>query len=286
MIDLFVSFAAHFLKHVRANAHATRSTKFVSHFSERRASVFSSDALVMVEQIFGNRGDGGRAFRLEPREFLGRFGTRCFNFRALPFRDFLDFLQSFFRNLDAPVVLFARHHLLEQPVFGLCNFVFSSLRFMLESLKRFIRLHLIGLIPIFLGLFFPLLDIQLIFLAIFQGGEVGGLGMIEFRASRRDASFHSGEALRELSQPRSHVLKMSVDGLEVKQMLDDGLHETTILAQRGGPTLARRARSVRQLFVMQRRVRAGNADPDARFAVAERVFDGGKYTGRRKRKRE
>ena len=79
---------------------------------------------------------------------------------------------------------------------------------------------------------------------------------------------------------------MSVDGLEVKQMLDDGLHETTILAQRATAQPSRAEGLMRHFLAMKWRVGSGNAYPDARFAVAERVLHGGKNARRGERKPE
>ena len=74
--------AAHFLNHVRANDHAARAAFFVAHLGERDAVMFFDDALVMVEQIFRNFGDGARAFRFPIGQFLFGDGALGFDGRS------------------------------------------------------------------------------------------------------------------------------------------------------------------------------------------------------------
>ena len=88
-------------------------------------------------------------------------------------------------GLDAAIVLLAGHHLLEQAIFCFRNFLFGHLHFVLKGFIGFVGFDLGGLIAVFADAFFVLLDVQLVFLAVFYDGELCGFALLElgFRGS-------------------------------------------------------------------------------------------------------
>ena len=69
-----------------------------SNFGERDAVVFLHDAIVMIEQVFGDLGDGFGAFGIPvPPDLFPRWLFR-FNFRALDARHVLPLLSELCRR--------------------------------------------------------------------------------------------------------------------------------------------------------------------------------------------
>lgn len=221
-MEFLVPVPAHFLKHVGPDAHAAGAAHFVLDFRERRSSVLARDAIVMIEQILGDGRDGRGAFGFELRAFLFRGCALGFESRAIGFCSLFNFLQRFFGCLDLPLVLLTRNHFFEEPVLGFGDFIVGHLRLVLESLEGVVGLHLIRLVLVFLGLFFPLLDVELVFLALFKGVQMGGLGVIEFGASRSHTRIQFRQSLRKSCQARAHVQEMNIDRLQINQVLEDG----------------------------------------------------------------
>ncbi len=224
MIDLFVSIAAHLLKHVRPDAHAASAAFLFADFRQRRTAMSARDALIMIEQVFGHSRDSLGAFGFKSGSFLLRNGAFSFNLGALALRCFFHFLQRFFRRLDAPVVFFARHHLFEKAILGVGGFLIGHLSFVLQSLEGVVGLDLIGLIAIFAALLFPLLDVQLVFLALLESGQMRGLRRFQFGPRRRDARFDFSEFFGNGREPRANFAQTHIHGLQLDKVLDDGLH--------------------------------------------------------------
>src|ERR1700733_6457295 len=170
--------APHFLKYMRPDAHSTSGAFLVADFGQRDAVMFFYDAVVMIQHILidpaGNK--GACALQLRKRFFSFRFFS--FNLGALAANNFLHFLQRFLRNLDATVVLLARHHLFQQAVFRFGNFFFRHLHFVLQSFVSFVRFNLGSLIFVLPYFFLPSVDVEFVFLAIFDGGKLRGFAVI------------------------------------------------------------------------------------------------------------
>src|SRR5580698_8913011 len=174
MNQLFGARAAELLKNVGANAHAAGSANFAANFGHRDATVLLGDTLVVIEEVFGNHSDYAGAFGFLHRQSTETNGLLGVDSSALSAAGFLGFLHEFLGSFDAPVVLFGGDHLFEQAIFGVRNFVLGVLHFMLERLESFVGLHLVGLVLISFGFFFPALDVQLIFLARLESFELSG----------------------------------------------------------------------------------------------------------------
>ena len=127
---------------------------FVAHFGESDAAVSFRDAIVVVEQVFGNFGGDARAIGFDQRQvFFGRgfFGfdrgaLRCERISSTSF-------SALVGGLDAAIVFFARHHLLEQAIFGFRDFLFGHLHFVLKSFVGFVGFDLRGLVAVFADAF-------------------------------------------------------------------------------------------------------------------------------------
>src|SRR3984885_15150354 len=211
--------AAHLLKHVRANAHAAGAALFVAHFGEGDIIVFLHDAIVVVHHVFGNFGRGARAFGISLGEFFFRGGLFLFDFSALAASGFFHFLQGFFGGFDFAVIFFAGHHLLEQAVFGFGDFVLGVLHFVLQRFVRFVGFHLGGLIFVLAHAVFPLLHVQLVFLAVFYRGELRGFALVQFCFSGGDAAVYFRGFFGQRRQARPHNLQARVHALQVEQIL-------------------------------------------------------------------
>src|ERR1700723_3122521 len=156
--------AAHFLKHVRANAHAAGAAFFVAHFGERHVVVLFHDAVVVVQHVFGNFRGGAGAFGVAFGQLFFRGGLFLFDFGALAAGGFFHFFQGFVGGFDFAVIFFPRHHLLEQAVFRFGDFVFGVLHFVLQGFVRFVGFYLGGLIFALANAVFPLFLGQFLFL--------------------------------------------------------------------------------------------------------------------------
>jgi len=185
--NFFTAGATHFLKHVRPHSHAAGGAFFVANSGERHAVVFSGDARVMVKHAFGDIGDHSRTLGIAFCEFFFTDSSFGLDFRSVGPRGFLDFLQGFFGGLDAAVVLLAGNHLFKQAIFGLGDFVFGHLRFVLKRFVGFVRFYLEHLVFIFADSLLPLLDVEFVSFAVFDGGELGSLALLDVGASGRDA---------------------------------------------------------------------------------------------------
>jgi len=71
--------APHFLDHVRAHDHSARAAFLVAHFGERHSIMFLDDAIVMIEQVFGNFRDGARALGVQIGQVLFGHGAIRFH---------------------------------------------------------------------------------------------------------------------------------------------------------------------------------------------------------------
>ncbi len=135
--------------------------------------------------------------------------------RPLARRYAFRFLQGLFRGLHLAIVVFARHHLLEQAIFGFGDFGFRSFDFVLQGFVGLVRLYLRALLSILAGAFFPLLHVEIVFLAVLDRGKLSGFGFFEacFRASEAgvdlgEFSGEPGEPLTSFVQSQVGVLKL------------------------------------------------------------------------------
>ncbi|MGD0839751.1 MAG: hypothetical protein ABSA32_01205 [Candidatus Acidiferrales bacterium] len=101
---------------------------------------------------------------------------------------------------DAPLKFFAGHHALKQTIFGARHFGFGVLDLVLEGLEGFVGFDLKTLVPVFPRAFSPLLDVQLVFLAVFMAADQGVLGRGQFAARSFQARIGLGKAARECGQ--------------------------------------------------------------------------------------
>ena len=230
--------ALHLLKHMRPHAHSARGASFVAQFGERDASVFLCDARVVVEEIFGNIGDNGGALSVQRGKVFFRRSLLGIERGALSAHVFFDFLQPPLGNLHAPVIILGIHHLFEQTVFGLRNFGFGKIHFVLQCLVGLVGLYLGSLVTVFPHAILPLLHVQFVFLAVAHGSDLRCFRLIEFRARRGYASIRGCNFLREARKSRAHLIQAHIDGLQIKQALEGFLHDAAILTQAQQPLLA------------------------------------------------
>jgi len=223
--------AAHFLKDMRADAHAAGGAFLVANFGQRHAVVLFDDAIVVVQQVFGNSGHSAFARCVELCEILFAGGFCGFDLRALRASGFFHFLQRLFRGFDAAVVFLARNHLLEQAVFGLGNFLLGHLHFVLQGFIGFVGFDLRGLVLVLADFFFPTLDVELVFLAVFHGGELRGFALFDLGFRGGDAGIHLRDFLREGGQARADIMQPRVHGLQVDEALKNLLHYARILTR-------------------------------------------------------
>ncbi len=109
--------------------------------------------------------------------------------------------------------------MLEQAVFGFGDFVFRHLHFVLQSLVGLVRFHLRGLIFVLADAVCPLLDVQLVFLAVLHRGDLRGFAFFHFGFGASHAGVHFGDFLWEGGQARADILQTRVDALQVEQVL-------------------------------------------------------------------
>ncbi len=148
-----------------------------------------------------------------------RGGFFLLDFGALAAGYFFHFFQGFFRGFDAAVIFFAGHHLLEQAVFRFGDFVFGVLHFVLQGFVRFVGLDLRGLVLVLADAVLPPLDVQFVFLAVFYGGELRGLALLEFGFGGGDAAIHFRDFFGNSREARPDNLQARVHALQVEQTL-------------------------------------------------------------------
>lgn len=231
---LFARRAPHFLDYVRANAHAAGPAFLVANLGERDVIMLVHDAVVMIEHVLGNfRGDAGALFG-ELGQLFFSFGLVGVEFRAKPARDFFHFLQQLVGRFDAAVVFLAIYHLFEQAIFGFGDFCFGHFHFVLQRFVGFVGFYLRSLIFVFAYAVFVLFDVEFVFLAVFDGSELGGFGGVEFSLRAVHASFDFGGLFGEFSDAGADGLQAGVHALKLHQVLEDLDHDGAILAQRCG----------------------------------------------------
>jgi len=170
MEHFFARRAAHGLKHMWANTHATGAAFFFANFGERDIVVFPHDAIVVIHHVFGDLRGGAGVFGFAFRQFLFRDFLFGVYFAALGAGDVFHFFQLLFGGFDFAVVFLAGDHLFEQAVLSFGDFVFRHLHFVLQGLIGLVGLYLRGLIFVFADAIFPLFDVHFVFLAVFYGG--------------------------------------------------------------------------------------------------------------------
>src|SRR6266478_9050376 len=134
------------------------------------------DTLVENAQIFGNRCDGGLAFcegRVQIFFLGGVLRVQCLTFGG---DGLLRFLESGFRGFQAALGIFSAHHGFELAVFSFGDFGFGVGDFVLKCFVGFVGFNCPALFAVFLGALFPLLDVELEFLALGKAVGVGFSG--------------------------------------------------------------------------------------------------------------
>src|SRR5580700_5016582 len=231
MINLLIPSPPHFLKHMRPHAHPAGPALLLAHLSQRRPAMLARNAVIMIQQILRHSRNRSSPFRLKRHAiFLSNRALR-FNLRLLALGNFLDFLQNFLGGLNTLIVFLAGHHLLEQAVFSVGGLGIGIGSFVLKSLERVVRFYLIGLIPVFAAFLFPLLDVQLVSLAIFQRGQMSSLRRLQLKSRRRYARIHLAKFFGNSRKTPAHIRKPNIHSLQRKKMLKDRYHETGILTQ-------------------------------------------------------
>ena len=171
------------------------------------------DALVVVEQVFGNFCCDALAIGLDQRQIFFSGSFFRFDCGALRANGFFHFFQAFFGGLDAAIVFFAGHHLLEQAIFGFRDFLFGHLHFVLKSFIGFVGFDLGGLVAVFADAFFVLLDVEFVFLAVFYRGELRGFALLELGFRGSDAGIEIGDFFGKSGESGANIVEPNVYAL-------------------------------------------------------------------------
>ena len=204
----------------------------VANFGECDAVVLLHDAIVMVEQVFRDFRDGKRAFGVQFREFFFRRSFFGLNLGALAAHGRFHFFYQQLGTLDFAVVFFACDHLFEQAVFRLGDIFFRHLYFMLERLVGFVRFDLRSLVAVFADSFLELLNVQFVFFAVFDYGELFGFAFGEVGLRGGDTSIRIREFFRVCGKVRANVMQPYVDRLQSQKILNRCQHCPGILTHR------------------------------------------------------
>lgn len=173
----------------------------------------------MVEEIFGDFGDDAGALGFDRGELLISGGFFGLDARALAVRGLLDFLAIVVGGLDALVVNFASDHLFEKAVFGLGDFGFGHLDFVLERLVGLVGLDERHLVFVFADAFSGLLDVELVFFAVFEAGELRRLGVLDSGAGGGYTGLNFGDFPGEQGKLGADDVAARVNALQVEQVL-------------------------------------------------------------------
>ena len=133
---------AHRLDHLRPHPHSAGAAFLLANFRQGHVVMLFHDAIVVIHHVFRNLRDGVLTVAVQLREFPFRFFLLRLNFCALDARNLFRFFYQFFGRLDLPFLLLARHHLLEQPVFGIRDLFLAIVDFVLQRLKCLVGFHL------------------------------------------------------------------------------------------------------------------------------------------------
>ena len=129
------------------------------------------------------------------RSRSARAAASCFCFSSCCCVDFFAvfgdagfrFLQVRFRVPHSALEFFAGHHHVQLAIFGFSHFRFGGGNFVKQRLIRLVGFHCAALVAIFSRAVFPLVDVQLEFLALLKRVGVGFLGGSNGGASRRQS---------------------------------------------------------------------------------------------------
>ncbi len=80
---------------------------------------------------------------------------------------------------------------------------------------------------------FQRFDVELVFFAVFEGGELGGFALLQLRFGGGGARVGIGEFFGELGELRSYFVQPDIHALQFEQLLKDGEHRG-ILAHGSG----------------------------------------------------
>ena len=210
---------------MRKDAQATAFALAVFDLRESVTVVALGDAVVQHEYVSRDRYDGFFAF--------GRRGGQFFLFRSVLHFDLFavrgDGLFSFFqiriRVAQPSIDFFAGHHDFKLAVFGFAGFGFGVSDFVLQGFVSFVGFDGTALIAIFAGAFFPLLDVELEFLAFFEGVDVSFLGGGDGGASTGQLVIEVHDALRESVELGAKTDDLQIDSLEVDEPRNCRMHE-------------------------------------------------------------
>src|SRR5262249_32975745 len=121
-------------------------------------------------------------------------------------------------------------------VFGLGGFCLGVCNFMKQGFVGFVGFHGASLVAIFPGAVLPLRDVEVELLALFEVVGKSCFGRSDIGASIGELGVGVADALGEGLQVSAEGGDLLVEGLNVYQMGNGGMHEPLILAQRsGGP---------------------------------------------------
>src|SRR5258708_464562 len=123
-----------------------------------------------------NRWDGGLAFcggRVQIFFLGGVLRVQCLTFGG---DGLLRLLESGFRGFQAALGIFSAHHDFELAVFSFGDFGFGVGDFVLKRFVGFVGFNRPALFAVFLGALFPLLDVELEFLALGKSMRMGFAG--------------------------------------------------------------------------------------------------------------
>ncbi len=84
---------------------------------------------------------------------------------------------------------------------------------MLKSLIGFVGFYLGALVAVFADAFFVLLDVELVFLAVFYRGELRGFALLEFGFRGSDSRIEIGDFLWKSGQAGANVVEPHVYAL-------------------------------------------------------------------------
>ena len=140
-------------------------------------------------------------------------------------------LHAHLGGFQLTLVFLTGHHAVEQSVFGFGDLVLGVLDLVLQRLIRFVGFHLTALVTVLFRTLFPMLDVHLVSLAVLEAAGQRFLRRGDLLPGSHDAGFDFGQAFREPAQALANFDQAEINGLQLNQVFEMGMHPMCILAQ-------------------------------------------------------
>ena len=203
------------LQRVRKHTQAATFALIVFHLGESGAIVALGDPVVENAKIVGNRSGGLFALGERGLKFFFLGGILHLDVVANGPDQLFVLPQDGFRLFQAALGFFRSHHDFELAVFGFGDFRFGVRDFVEQGLVGFVGFYGAGLIAIFAGALFPLVDVELKLFSLFLCVELRFLGGGYSSASVGEFQVGLLDELRESFEFGAHRGDVMVDNLEV-----------------------------------------------------------------------